>query len=57
MPFQFITNYNTLRNVDNFIEENNYTEECYVQLFCCKYSIYENLTNYFHKMICFCPTY
>lgn len=55
MPFQFISNYNTLRNVDDFIVENNYKESCNVRLFCCKYSIYENLTNYLHKMTCFCP--
>lgn len=54
MPFQFITNYNTLRNMDNYIKENNYNEECYVQLLCCKYSIYSNLTNYLHKFICYC---
>lgn len=56
MPFQFITNYSTLRKVDNFIEENNYSESCHIILFCCKYSIYENLTNYLHKFICFCPS-
>lgn len=56
MPFQFITNYKTLKNVDNIIEENNYTESCHIILFCCKYSIYENLTNSLHKCIFFYPS-